>query len=119
LEDKVTKEYEAVVGNANTTDEVFAAKLKDVIIPANEELLAKSKAIVPATEEVKKLHDKYMTIITEQQDAFKLLLQSAQKYDEAAINTANGKLEHAEKVSKEYLADLETLKKDHNVENAK
>lgn len=119
LENKVTTEYAAVTGDKYTNDAALAAKLKDVIIPANDELLAKSKAIVPATEEVKKVHNKYTAVITEQQEAFNLLLQAVQKSDEAAVKTVNEKLAHTEKVSKEYLADIDTLKKEHKVENAK
>lgn len=119
LESKVTTEYAAVKGDTNTDDATFAAKLKDVIIPANNELIAKAKATVPATEEVKKVHDKYIASATAQNEAFVILLEAAQKNDEKLVKTANEKLADSEKISKEYLADLEALKKGHNVETTK
>ncbi len=119
LENKVTTEYAAVKGDANADNATFAAKLKDVIIPANNELIAKAKATVPATEEVKKVHDKYITYATIQNEAFVVLLEAAQKNDEELVKTANEKLTDSEKISKEYLADIEALKKEHNVETIK
>lgn len=117
LEKKVTSEYQAVKSDSKADDATFGAKLKDVIIPAAAELIAKAKATVPATEEVKKVHDKYIASVTEQSEAFAILLDAAGKNDAELAKTANVKLTKAEKLSKEYLADLETLKKDHNVEN--
>lgn len=115
LEDKVTSEYQAIKKDSNADDAAFAAKLKDVIIPASDELIAKSKATVLATEEVKKLHDKYIASMTKQSEAFAILLDAAKNSDENLVKTANDKLTEAENLSKEYLADLETLKKDHDV----
>ena len=115
LEEKVTSEYQAVKTDSNADDATFGAKLKDVIIPAAAELIAKAKATVPATEEVKKVHDKYIASMTTQSEAFAILLDAAGKSDEKLVKTANDKLKEAEKLSKEYLADLETLKKDHGV----
>lgn len=117
LEEKVTSEYEAVKTDSNADDAAFAAKLKDVVIPAATELIAKAKATIPATEEVKKAHNKYIASVTLQSEAFAILLDAAGKSDEELAKTANAKLTEAEKLSKEYLADLETLKKDHGVEN--
>ncbi len=117
LEKKVTSEFEAVKADSNTDDATFGAKLKDVIIPASNELIDKSKATVPATDEVKKVHDKYIASVTVQSEAFAILLDAATKNDEKIAKTANDKLTEAERLSKEYLADLETLKKDHGVVN--
>jgi hypothetical protein len=119
LENKVTTQYEASTGKNFIDDAKLAAKLKDVVIPASNELVAKTKAIVPATEEVKKVHSKYLAVVTEQHEAFNMFLQAVQKSDEKLVDTANGKLTNAEKVSNEYLADLEALKKAHKVETAK
>ncbi len=115
LEEKVTSEYQAVKADSNADDATFGAKLKDVIIPAAAELIAKAKATVPATEEVKIVHDKYIASMTIQSEAFAILLDAAGRNDEKLVKTANEKLTEAEKLSKEYLADLETLKKDHGV----
>ncbi len=115
LEDKVSQEYESAVKEKNGDDAKLAAKLKDVIIPASDELLAKARAIVPATEEVKKVHNKYIAAYTEQHEAFTLLLQAAQNNNETLVNTVSEKLVKADTLSKEFLADIETLKKEHQV----
>jgi len=116
---KVTSEFEAAAVDNNATDATFAAKLKDVIIPASDNLLTKTKAVVPATEKLLKVHSKYIALVTEQHEAYALYLKAAQKNDDATSNTANEKMEHSIKVTDEFLADLETLKKEHKVETKK
>ena len=117
LEEKVTSEYQAVNDDSEADDAAFAAKLKDVIIPTATELIAKAKATVPATEEVKNVHNKYIVAVTLQSEAFDILLDAAKKSDGELAKTATAKLKEVERLSKEYIADLETLKKDHNVES--
>jgi len=119
VENKVTTQYAAITGTNFVDDATLTNKLKDVIIPASTELLTKTKAIVPATEEVRKVHSKYLAVVTEQHEAFNMLLQAAQKHDEKLVETVNGKLSNAEKVSNEYLVELEALKKAHKVESSK
>lgn len=115
---KVTTEYAAATGTNFVDDDTLAVKLSDIIIPASDGLLAKINAIVPATEEVRKVHSQYIAAMNEQNEAFKLLLQAAQKHDETMVKAINDKLANADKVADEYLAALEALKKEHNVENA-
>ena len=52
-----------------------------------------------------------------QSEAFDLLLDATAKNDDELVKSANDKLTEAERLSKEYLADLEALKKEHGVEN--
>lgn len=112
---KATSEFEAATADNNATDATFALKLKDVIIPVSDELLTKTKAVVPATEELLKVHSKYIALVTEQHEAYALYLKAAQKNDVATSNTANEKMEHSVKATDEFLADLEALKKEHKV----
>jgi len=119
LENTVTTEYSAVKADANATDATFAAKLQDVIIPAENQLIAKAKAIIPATDEVTKLHNEYVTSRTEQLEAFTLMLQAAQNSDQTVMATANDKLTASNTATTQYLADLDALKKAHNIENSK
>lgn len=119
LENKISTEYEANTGDNFTDDPTLAAKLKNVIIPASDELLAKTKTIVPVTEEVLKVHSKYIAVVAEQNEAFNLLLQAAQKSDTKLVTTANEKLRDADKVSKEYLSDIQDLKKEYKIVNGK
>jgi len=115
LEKKVATEYASTTGTNYTDDATLAAKLKDVIIPASDELITKTKAIIPATDEVSKIHSKYIAAITGQHEAFNLLLQAVQTNDAALVTTVNEKLATAGTVSKEYVADLQALKKEHEV----
>ncbi|SHH96612.1 hypothetical protein [Desulfosporosinus lacus] len=121
LQDKVSKEYEVSV-EKNVDDAAGAVKLKDVIIPASNELLTKAKAIIPATEEVRKVHSEYIEVITQQDESFKLLLQvfeAGKNNDLTLMDTLNEKLKNISEKPNNYSTDLEALKKEHKVEDAK
>lgn len=121
LQDKVSKEYAASV-EKNVDDAAGAVKLKDVIIPASNELLAKAKAIVPATEEVRKVHSEYIEVVTDQQETFNLLLQvfeAGKNNDLTLMDTLTEKLKNVSEKPNNYSTDLEALKKEHKVEDAK
>lgn len=121
LQDKVSKEYEVSV-EKNVDDAAGAVKLKDVIIPASNELLTKAKAIVPATEEVRKVHSEYIEVITQQDESFRLLLQvfeAGKNNDLTLMDTLSEKLKTISEKPNNYSTDLEAMKKEHNVEDAK
>lgn len=121
LHDKVSKESAAIIGN-NVDYATAEAKLKDVIIPASNELLTKAKAIVPATEELRNVHNELIALLTDQQETFNLLIQvfqAAQKNDVELINTLNQKIKSISNKPHSYTADLEALEKKYNVGNIK
>lgn len=121
LQDKISKEYDATM-EKNVDDATAAAKLKDVIIPASNELLTKTKAIVPATAELLKVHNEFITLVADQQETFNLVLQAlqaAEKNDVQLLDTINEKLTNIQKKPNTYTADLEALKKAHKVEDEK
>lgn len=121
LENKVNAEY-AAISVDGVDDATFDAKLKDVVIPASDELLKKVKAIVPATEEVSKVHDKYIGLATDQHETFTLLQQmsaAVKKTDTALVDSLNEKIIAISNKPNTYAADLQALKKAHEVEDKK
>ncbi len=119
LQSKVAKEFSTATEDENATNEMISAKLKDGIIPVCDELIKKTKAVVPKTEEVSKIHSKYTELVTKQREAMALFLEAFQKNDESLMNTAGEKMEQVGKLSTEYSADVEALKKEHDIVNAK
>lgn len=119
LQSKVATEFTTVSEDKDATSETISAKLKDVIIPASDELIAKAKSIVPETEEVRKVHSIYTELVTQQREGLDLFLQAFQKNDEALIKNADEKMAQVEKLSNEYSAAVEALKKEHDIVNAK
>ncbi len=117
LTNTVTTKYTDMTKVENITDATIATTMKDVVIPAQEQLLAAAKAIVPTTEEVVALHGKLVASVTEQLEAFKLIMEAAQKSDEAILGTATTKLESSQTKMKEYSDAVEVMKKDHNLVN--
>lgn len=109
VENTVQSEFiSAFEGSSEATDlEEFAAKLKDVIIPASEELVAKSKAIVPETEEVATLHSKYVETVTEQNEALVLYLLGCQGTNEL-VDYATNKLIPVSELEAKMMTKYET-----------
>lgn len=121
LQDKVSKES-APIMEKNVDYATAAAKLKDVIIPDSNELVTKTKAVVPQTEEVRKVHNEFIALVTDQQEVFNLLLkgfQAAQENDVALLNTLNEKITNIANKPNNYVADLEALAKKYEIENVK
>ena len=112
----VAKDYESVTGKNFIDDNAFITKVKDTVIPNSTKFIAKAQAIAPKTEEVRKLHEKYMTSMKTQQEGFVLLLAAAEQGDSTKVPAGNEKLTQASKVSEEYKADMDTLAKAHGVE---
>jgi hypothetical protein len=48
-----------------------------------------------------------------------MLLLAASKHDEAMVKTVNEKLANSDKISNEYVSEVEALKKEHNVVSEK
>jgi len=121
LQDKVSKESAAIM-EKNVDYATAAAKLKDVIIPDSNELVTETKAVVPVTEEVRKVHNEFIALVTDQQETFNLLLQicqAAQENDAALLNTLNEKITNIANKPNNFTADLEALGKEYKVDNVK
>ncbi len=119
LDTKITKDFTDQVGSSSNTNETLAAKLKDVIIPESNDLIAKANAIATETEDVQNLHAKYIAEVTEQGEGFALLLQAVQNNDTKIEDSANAKVEDSMKLLTEYEAALKDLKDKNKVVDAK
>jgi hypothetical protein len=109
LEDILIAEY----GTATEGSiESLSTNLKNSIIPASNELLEKLKAIVPESEEIATVHNKYIESIAEQNEAFTLLLKAIEDDDIEALDTINEKVANSVKLSNEFMEDIETISND-------
>ena len=115
----ISADYASITGSNYTSDTVSSAKLKDVIIPASDALVAKATAIVPTTDEVKKLHAVYVSALTTRNEGYKLLLDAATKGDATMVTAANAKFEAANKLVDQFNVDFPALKKAHGMTDTK
>ena len=115
----ISADYASITGSNYTSDEVSSAKFKDVIIPASDALVAKATAIVPATDEVKKLHAVYVSALTTQNEAFKMFLDAITKGDATIVTAGTAKLADANKLLAQFNTDLPALKKAHGISDTK
>lgn len=116
IETNLGNDYESFVGDNFVDDDTLSNKLKEVIIPNSTKLLETSEAVQLETEEVKKVHAKYIESIKVQHEAFVLLQEGAQKHDNKKVDEANEKFAQAQKLSDEYNTNLKALAKEHEIE---
>jgi len=115
LNTQISTDYASVTGANYKDDKTTMAKLKDVILPESNKEIKLAKAIVPKTKEVREVHDIYIASITEQNEAFVMLLQALKTNNAALITPANNKINDAIAKAKDYMAKVSELEKKYNV----
>lgn len=116
LENKAVSKYESVTGVNYTNDQTLYDALLGEILPTYQDFLKKLEAISLETDEVKKIHEKYIEAANLQYDAFVKILSALQKQDITIIEEANGMLADARKMLRDYQEDIKKLAKEHDVE---
>ena len=118
---EVNAEYVSLteeVGNWATfeDDTAIAESLNTVLIPLVDSSLAKLENIVPETEEVKALKDKYVGVMEAYKEGFTALLEGCETQEEATINEGYAALDEAVTLLDEYNKGLEALAKEFGAE---
>ena len=106
--------YEAA--RESDSDYEFYEMLDEVVIPKSRELIDKAEAVEVETEEVRLLHEKYLSALNTQDQAFTLILAAIENDDYATLTQANEKLDEARRLYREYKAELEALMDEHGLE---
>jgi len=115
LESEAIAAYASVSGNNYTSDSVMYFKIKDEVLPKYTEFNSKLQAIVPATEELKKIHGEYVEAAKDQLEAFTFIVDALIKQNADEIQKANVDLSKGVALIETWKKDLlETCKK-HNV----
>ncbi|MBQ7383804.1 MAG: hypothetical protein IJV72_03325, partial [Clostridia bacterium] len=97
-------------------DETMYAFLLESVIPKSRELVEKAESISVETEEVRKIHELYLSAINQQNQAFTIMLSALESGDFETIALANEKLDEARASMREHNAALENLAKENDVE---
>jgi len=115
LESDAIDAYRSVSGNNYTGDSVMYFKVKDVVLPKYTEFNTKLQTIVPATEELKKIHGEYVEAAKDQLEAFNFIADALIKQNADEIQKANVDLEKGVALIDGWKKDMLELCKKHNV----
>ena len=115
IENKVITGYSSVTGDKYKDDKTTYTKLKNQVIPDSLKLVADSEKITPKTEELRVVHELYLSSINEQNSAFTLILSALETGDTSTVAQANDKLTKARKAERDFLAKLKELEVKYNV----
>lgn len=114
LEEEVLALYEEARTSEN--DYTFYTMLDEQVIPKAKEWSAAAEEITPETEEVKELHEHYISYTNEMYNAFTMMMAAIEEQDYVLITQANEKIDAAKKAGRDYVSALKSLMKEHDVE---
>lgn len=116
LEQKAVSKYESVTGINYTDDLALYDALVGEILPTYQQFVKKLEGINVETDELKKIHENYIEAANLQYNAFVKILNAIEKQDITIIEEANGMLEDARKMIRDYQSDIKKLAKKHDVQ---
>lgn len=117
-ESKAVESYESVSGDNFTDDETMYYVIQNEVIPVYRKFIDQLESISEEleTEEVKKVHEKYIEAAKVQKTAFMLILSGLENQDYNEMAEANEKLDKGRKLLREYKSDLKKICKENNVD---
>jgi hypothetical protein len=116
LEDKAISAYGSVSGVNYQDDQTLYDALVTEIIPDYKEFIKELESVDIETDELKEIHDIYLTGANHQYNGFLKIVEALENQDIGMIEEANKMLDEGRKNINEYLDKLNALAEDHNVE---
>ncbi len=117
-ERKMLASYSTVIGMNYKDDSTLCMEFVTNTIPMATSLLSTAEEITETItdEELKEVHQIYVSYVTEFIDALRMFLKAVDEGDESIKDAANAKLEVADSYAKEFRARLQELKKVYKLE---
>lgn len=116
LEDKAVSAYEGVAGANYTDDQTMHNALVNEVIPNYAELINELESVSIETDELKEIHEIYLSGANLQLSAFEKIKEAIEKQDSGMIEEANQLLEEGRLQIEDYNNKLDELAKENNVE---
>ncbi|WHY01185.1 hypothetical protein [Neobacillus sp. DY30] len=116
LEDKAVAAYEGVAGANYTDDQTMYDALVNEVIPNYTDLISELESVRIETDELKEIHEIYLSGAKLQFSAFEKIIEAIEKQDASIIEEANQLLEEGRLQIEDYNDKLDELAKEHNVE---
>lgn len=107
--DLAVNTYNSYFSGQSNDPKVLLQLLNDTIIPTYEEYLISLDAVVPVTDEVKALKDKYVDVINTEYEAMKIIDKTLTDMKTDSLSEANTKLADAAALYEEYKKELSDL----------
>jgi hypothetical protein len=116
LEEKAVSAYESVAGANYKDDATMHDALVNEVIPNYSELINELESVSMESDELKKIHDIYLSGANLQLSAFEKIKEAIEKQDSNMIEEANQLLEEGRLQIEDYNHKLDELAKENNVE---
>ncbi len=115
-ETQIIDSYDSVVGENYTSDEELYRVLSEDVMPKYRDFSAKLEEIQPQTQEVREVHELYITAVNKQYNAIVQMIAALENQDMNLIVEANEKLSEGRSDIRSFNNSLETLAAEHDVE---
>jgi len=116
LEATAVSAYDQVSGINYTDDVTMYDALVITVIPTYNEFIKELNSVPIDTEELRAVHEKYIEGADLQYNAFVKIVRALETQDPLLIEEANGMLEEARSLLREYQNEIDKLAEEHNVE---
>ena len=114
-EEKAGEAFDSVTGNNYSDDLALYDVLEAEVIPTYSDFVNDLEQIKPATPEVQKIHEQFISSANMQLSGFIMIMSAIEKQDSAEFATANEKLSSARQMSREWETALKQLADAHGV----
>ena len=110
-ETKMLNSYNSVIGANYTDDLTFYSEIKNVSLPAADDLLSDANKIYRrlSSKEIKEVHSIYVDFCTTYREGFENIIEGMAIQDNSLIQKGAKKLLKTERLSSDYLNALENL----------
>ena len=116
LEATAVTAYDQVSGINYTDDVTMYDALVLTVIPTYNEFIKELNTVPIDTEELREIHEIYIEGADLQYNAFVKIVRALETQDPLLIEEANGMLEEARSLLREYQNEIDKLAKEHDVE---
>jgi hypothetical protein len=117
---KIQKTYLTLLSDisesADTDVKTVITKIKDEVLPSSDNLIAEAKKIVPATVEVKNLHNKYVAAMTKQNNGLAKMLQGLKNSNNETVTDGSKIITEANAEYALFIKELNALAKAHGLD---
>ncbi|MGR9049157.1 hypothetical protein ACQ4XT_11060 [Halobacillus faecis] len=118
LEAEAITKLESVWGENYTDDATLSSALEEEIIPTYTEAVQELKSIDPEPEELKELHQQYISGAESQLSGFETALEAIKVQDASMIEEANQLVMQGQAEIDDYKQNMQDLSKEHDIDYA-
>ena len=115
LDSKVRDDYSSVTGDNYKNDKTTYDELTKEIIPNSKKLTEQAEEITPNTEEVRSLHELFISATNNDYSAFLIIESALETQDVSKVSAGNDKLDAGRKDMRDFGAKLKALETKYNV----